>query len=140
MRFFKSESFGVMFRKGIDLATETAEYIDGPGKEDSQKLIHPASIVYINESSFLTVRVMTIASWLLLHKAVGAGEQTLAYVRSKKNRVDLSRLGTYTMDPDRMSVIPGGLRELIARSQALAGEVWRIDTAHFPEEYAQKST
>ena len=50
------------------------------------------ALVYATESMRLTTRLMQLASWLLLHRAVKEGEMTLAQASKEKAKVRLGRL------------------------------------------------
>ena len=72
-----SQAFAGLFRDGMALVEETAAYLDGPGRQESKKLERSAALAYATESMRLTTRLMQLASWLLLHRAVKEGEMTL---------------------------------------------------------------
>ncbi len=75
-RFATSEQFNKVFQEGMSLVEETANYLDGPGRQDARALDRHGSIAYATESMRLTTRLMQLASWLLLQRAVSAGELT----------------------------------------------------------------
>ena len=77
-RLASSPFFSTLFRDGMALVEETATYLDGAGRQESKKLDRSAALVYATESMRLTTRLMQLASWLLLHRAVKEGEMTLA--------------------------------------------------------------
>src|SRR6185437_4971097 len=89
-RLTNSAAFGVLFREGMDLVEETAAYLDGDGRTDSKKLDRSASLAYATESMRLTTRLMQLASWLLLHRAVKEGEMSLAQANREKVKVKLT--------------------------------------------------
>src|SRR3954467_12183350 len=74
--FVQSDAFRALFREGMSLVEETAAYLDGPGREESRKLNRQTSLSYASESMRLTTRLMQIASWLLVQRAVAEGEIT----------------------------------------------------------------
>jgi regulator of CtrA degradation len=79
----------------------------------------------------LTTRLMQLASWLLLHRAVKEGEMTLTQANREKTKVKLS-----AADPgpdDMIEKLPQQLQDLIARSMTLQTKVRRLDTTiHMP--------
>ena len=77
-RHTNSEAFKALFREGMTLVEEAAGYLDGPGRAASKALRRPAALAYATESMRLTTRLMQIASWLLLRRAVNEGEITSA--------------------------------------------------------------
>jgi regulator of CtrA degradation len=125
-----SQNFSQLFRDGMKLVEETAAYLDGPGRQESRKLDRSASLRYATESMRLTTRLMQLASWLLLHRAVNEGEMSLAQANKERAKVKLSA------EPrlDDASVrLPERLCELIARSKKLQDQVRRLDaTIHAP--------
>src|SRR5690242_19168619 len=89
-RLASSSSFSGMFRDGMKLVEETASYLDGPGRKESKKLDRAAALSYATESMRLTTRLMQLASWLLLHRAVNEGEMSLIQASQEKTKVKLS--------------------------------------------------
>src|SRR6202140_4383515 len=89
-RLANSQVFATLFRDGMALVEETAAYLDGPGRQQSKKLERSAALVYATESMRLTTRLMQLASWLLLHRAVNEGEMSLAQANKEKTKVKLS--------------------------------------------------
>jgi regulator of CtrA degradation len=130
-RLATSPVFAMLFRDGMALVEETASYLDGPGRQESKKLPRAASLVYATESMRLTTRLMQLASWLLLHRAVKEGEMSFAQARKEKTKV---RLATADRgDQQSIELLPERLQELIARSKKLQAEVLRLDaTIHAP--------
>src|SRR6267143_1482713 len=120
-----SAAFATLFRDGMSLVEETAAYLDGPGRQESKKLERNAALSYATESMRLTTRLMQLASWLLLHRAVKEGEMSLAQANKEKTKVKLS-LGDRA-DDDTMRLLPEQLRDLIARSSVLHDKVRRLD-------------
>jgi regulator of CtrA degradation len=130
-RLTNSAAFGTLFREGMDLVEETASYLDGAGRIEAKALDRAVSLTYATESMRLTTRLMQLASWLLLHRAVKEGEMTLSQANREKTRVKLS-----AADPGAAELIeklPQQLQELIARSMTLQSKVRRLDvTIHAP--------
>src|SRR4030088_2156797 len=85
-----SQVFADLFRDGMSLVEETASYLDGPGRQESKRLARSAALAYATESMRLTTRLMQLASWLLLHRAVKEGEMTLSQANKEKAKVKLS--------------------------------------------------
>src|SRR6202049_3181628 len=83
-RLANSQVFAALFRDGMALVEETATYLDGSGRTESKRLERSAALVYATESMRLTTRLMQIASWLLLHRAVKEGEMSLAPANKEK--------------------------------------------------------
>jgi regulator of CtrA degradation len=130
-RLTNSTAFGNLFREGMDLVEETAAYLDGAGRSEAKALERSVSLTYATESMRLTTRLMQLASWLLLHRAVKEGEMTLTQANREKTKVKLS-----AADPgpaDMIEKLPVQLQDLIARSMSLQSRVRRLDTSiHSP--------
>src|ERR1044072_4254663 len=120
-----SQAFAGLFRDGMALVEETAAYLDGPGRQESKKLERSAALGYATESMRLTTRLMQLASWLLLHRAVKEGEMSLAQANKEKTKVKLSL--DNRADADTLKLLPERLVELIGRSLALLDRVRRLD-------------
>jgi len=130
-RLASSQGFATLFRDGMALVEETASYLDGSGRTDSKKLERSAALVYATESMRLTTRLMQLASWLLLHRAVKEGEMTLAQAHKEKSKVRLA--ACEPGDVKSIALLPEKLQELIARSTKLQADVRRLDaTMHAP--------
>jgi regulator of CtrA degradation len=115
----------------MDLVEQTAAYLDGDGRSEAKALERSISLTYATESMRLTTRLMQLASWLLLHRAVKEGEMTLTQANREKTKVKLS-----AADPGPAELIeklPPQLQDLIARSMNLQVRVRRLDsTIHAP--------
>jgi regulator of CtrA degradation len=130
-RLTNSPAFATLFRDGMTLVEETASYLDGAGRQESKRLERNAALVYATESMRLTTRLMQLASWLLLHRAVKEGEMTLAQASKEKSKVRLA--ACEPGDPKSIALLPAMLQQLIARSIKLQAEVRRLDaTMHAP--------
>lgn len=135
-RLASSQIFSDLFRDGMALVEETATYLDGPGRQQSKKLERAASLAYATESMRLTTRLMQLASWLLLHRAVKEGEMSLAQAGREKTKVKLA--STETHDPDNIELLPPSLRALIERSQQLYAKVRRLDATIYSQGAAER--
>ena len=130
LEFTTSKLFGKTFREGMDLVEETAAYLDGPGRHDSKKLEREDALVYASQSMRLTTRLMQIASWLLVQRALKEGEMTGAEARADKYRLvpetnsnskDTLPLNQYARN------LPAIILDLLARSEALYERIIRLD-------------
>lgn len=125
-----SETFKTMFREGMTLVEETAAYLDGEGRDASKHLARPASLLYATESMRLTTRLMQLASWLLLQRAVNDGEMTAEQAGQEKNKVKLKGLNSDNTGPN-WDELPDRLKELVAESIRLQTRVKHIDDAMY---------
>ena len=126
--YAQSDTFRTLFRDGMKLVEEAADYLDGPGRTAARSLPRPASIVYATESMRLTTRLMQLASWLLLHRSVREGDMTADRAREEKRKIRLDHLSSSMSGPG-WDDLPDGFRGLVRRSLALQKRVERIDAA-----------
>src|SRR5437763_8226351 len=120
-----SQTFVALFRDGMALVEETAAYLDGPGRKESKILERSAALAYATESMRLTTRLMQLASWLLLHRAVNEGEMSLAQASQEKTKVKLA--AGEAIDEDAVKILPERLQDLVARAKKLHDAVRRLD-------------
>ncbi len=125
-RLAASAAFKDLFREGMALVEESAAYLDGPGRGESRALPRPAALAYATESMRLTTRLMQVASWLLLQRAVNEGELTPNQALNERHRVKLSRqeLGCA---PDIFEQLPSTMRDLSRRSLRVQERVIHLD-------------
>jgi regulator of CtrA degradation len=125
-RLAGSDAFKAMFREGMALVEETANYLDGEGRRESKGLARGGSLAYATESMRLTTRLMQLASWLLLQRAVNDGELSADQANSEKSKVKLGGLASAIGGPG-WDDLPERLRDLIMRSIRLQERVRRLD-------------
>ena len=117
-----------MFREGMTLVEETASYLDGAGRRESQRLSRQAALTYATESMRLTTRLMQLASWLLLQRAVNEGDLSVEQASHERSKVKLGGLSTAVGGPT-WEELPPQLKLLIDRSVRLQERVVRLDGA-----------
>ena len=132
-----SEAFKTLFREGMILVEEAAAYLDGPGRQESRVLPREDALAYASESMRLTTRLMQMASWLLLQRAVNEGELTPHQARKDKHRVNLTRQGLAT-PAEAFSRLPDRLQELALISQRLQARIHHLDAQLYAQQ-AQES-
>ncbi len=74
----------------------------------------------------LTTRLMQVASWLLLQRAVNEGELTSSQAQAERVRVKLSR-EDYGCAPELFEQLPPTLRALSQRSLRIQERVMHLD-------------
>lgn len=125
--FVASEGFKMLFREGMTLVEETAAYLDGPGRDESRLLARHAALTYASESMRLTTRLMQIASWLLVQRAVSEGELSLSEAAEEKTRVRLSTVEPNESAPVLVAELPLSLQALIGQSKRLHARILHLD-------------
>ena len=125
-RLLGTEAFTQLFKEGMNLVEATAAYLDGPGRQEARGLDRAGSLAYATESMRLTTRLMQLASWLLLQRAVSDGELSTEQAKTEKNKVRFS--GAALPEEDLLAKLPEKLRELIEASVRLQDKVMRLDS------------
>ena len=125
-RFTASKHFQEVFQEGMSLIEETANYLDGPGRQDVRELDKQGSVTYASQSMRLTTRLMQLASWLLLQRAVSSGEITRDDADLEKSRISLDEIGEGQplAGADGM---PETLKTLVGRSLRLHERIVTLD-------------
>ncbi|MFV0281978.1 MAG: DUF1465 family protein [Rhodoblastus sp.] len=129
-RLAGSEAFKSLFKEGMNLVEEAAAYLDGPGRAEAKALPRMEALAYASESMRLTTRLMQLASWLLLQRAVNEGEMTQSQAASDKHKVKLSSQDTATA-PEAFHRLPARLRDLVAHSMRLQARIAHLDQLIF---------
>jgi regulator of CtrA degradation len=124
-RLAAGPSFTALFREGMALVESTAAYLDGPGRKEAKALERSAALTYATESMRLTTRLMQLASWLLLQRAVNEGELTFDQARTEKMKVKLSSFPP--LEKEFLEALPKRLGALISDSRRLHEQVLRLD-------------
>ena len=130
--FARSELFERTFADGMELVEDAAGYLDGPGRQDSKLLSRQAALAYAGESMRLTTRLMKLASWLLVQRAVREGNMTAKEACEPRYRIteDEDLRGpaavSATQDP-LLAELPSGILDLSDRSERLHVRVMHLD-------------
>jgi regulator of CtrA degradation len=132
-RLASSPAFKDLFRDGMALVEETAAYLDGPGRATTAapSTAGPA-LAYATESMRLTTRLMQLASWLLLQRAVNEGELTQEQAAQEKSKVRLSSVGAPTPQ-STLDELPEQLSALIGKAMRLQERIVHMDKLLFAE-------
>lgn len=125
-RFAQSGRFKEMFRDGMTLVEECANYLDGDGRVAAKELRRQTAMLYGSESMRLTTRLMQLASWLLLQRAVSDGEMTRQQLLEEKQKIRLESLPNSTQGPG-WDELPEPFIDLVTRSQALQNRIIVLD-------------
>jgi regulator of CtrA degradation len=128
--FAGSELFDRTFREGMALVEETAGYLDGPGRLDSKMLSRASALNYASESMRLTTRLMQVASWLLVQRAVREGEMGPDAACEDRYRVTADDV---CLGAGEHEGLPERLVDLLERSEKLYDRVWRLDRRMYVE-------
>lgn len=127
-RLVASSGFMALYRDGMGLIEAVAAYLDGEGRGESGQLPRESALLYATESMRLTTRLMQLASWLLLQRAVNEGEITPDAARIEKAKVNFLLTPTEHGGPGYEG-LPERLRGFIAESDRVFERVMRLDQA-----------
>ena len=134
-----SEAFKALFREGMSLVEASAAYLDGAGRAESKALPRGPALAYASESMRLTTRLMQLASWLLLQRAVNEGEMTQDQAASEKKKVKLSRQD-YASDAQTFGALPETLQDLCRQSVRLQERIIHLDSLLYRVDGREMST
>ncbi|MGZ6015196.1 MAG: protease adaptor protein RcdA [Phenylobacterium sp.] len=128
--FAKSELFQRTFQEGMDLVEETAGYLDGAGRQASKLLSRNAALAYAAESMRLTTRLMQVASWLLVQRAVREGDMPADAACEDRYRLAGEDVCRATGEGEGL---PNELVALLDRSERLYERVRHLDRRMYVE-------
>ena len=134
--FARSELFERTFQEGMELVEETASYLDGEGRQESKLLSRNAALAYAAESMRLTTRLMQVASWLLVQRAVREGDMNPTEACQERYRLAEP---TEDVRPAPGDELPSGLLQLLDRSARLYERVLHLDRRMYREEPASEA-
>lgn len=141
LEFARSELFEKTFREGMDLVEETAAYLDGPGRADSKDLSRGDALVYASHSMKLTTKLMQVASWLLVQRAIKENEMELKEARENKYRIVADKKPDDKLSFDGLAkaalILPSKLLDLSARAEQLYERISRLDRSLYGSIQAQ---
>lgn len=114
-----------LYTEAMLLADEARGYFDADGQAERSTLDPVLRVAYSCESLRVTTRLMHVVSWLLVRKAIAAGEMTEAEGEAPERR--LGRAGDTELDTRRLNQLPPRSREIIDASRDLYNRVKRLD-------------
>lgn len=123
LKFTASELFQRLFREGIELVEETAAYLDGDGRSESRLLTRSAALSYAGESMKLTTRLMQIASWLLVQRAVNEGNLDADVAFQSRYRLAAREVKAEPLSKD----LPAVLVDYVQRTERLYDRTYYLD-------------
>ncbi len=121
-----SQQFKVLFQDGMQLVEDVAAYLDGPGRQQSKALGRPLALAYAAESMRLTTRLMQIASWLLVQKAVNDGEIADDEAARGRQRLTTTSQGIASQ-ASQFAQLPEELQEFTAQSLRIHARIVHLD-------------
>ena len=125
-RLAGSPRFMALFREGMDLVEQVASYLDGAGRDEAKRLPKPVAAAYAAESMRLTTRLMQVASWLLVQRAVNQGDLSPGQAETEKGKVRLCAQEVAS-GPSLFAQLPAELQDLTHRSLRLQNRIIHLD-------------
>jgi regulator of CtrA degradation len=137
--FARSELFERTFQEGMALVEETAAYLDGGGRQESKLLSRNAALAYAAERMRLTTRLMQVASWLLVQRAVREGDMAPAAACEDRYRLNADTVVRAEVLAPRTE-LPTSLTRLADRAERLYERVRHLDRRMYVENPADERT
>jgi regulator of CtrA degradation len=131
-KYAESEQFKAVFREGMALVEAAAAYLDGDGRRHARGLSPAAALAYATESMRLTTRLMQLASWLLIRRALNEGELTAEQAKDEQQKVKLKPVVAAARSPAH-DELPERLKYLIEASLKLHRRILRLDAMMQPD-------
>ena len=125
-KYVESDSFKNVFREGMALVEEAAGYLEGTGRSEAKKLPPELSFAYATESMRLTTRLMQLASWLLIRRAVNEGEMTMEQAEEEEHKVKLQAIGSLARAKG-YDDLPTSMKDLVERSLRFYERILKLD-------------
>ena len=127
--FAGSELFDRTFKEGMQLVEEAAEYLDGAGRQESKRLSRNGALAYAGESMKVTTRLMQIASWLLVQRAVREGDMPASDAAQPRYRIDPRppQASGLPVPTGASEPLPQGLTSLTDRAARLYERIVHLD-------------
>jgi regulator of CtrA degradation len=132
-KLVEAGGFSQLYREGMALVEEVASYLDGDGRAESKTLSRDAALLYASQSMQLTTRLMQLASWLLLRRAVKEGEISMDDARNEDRRVELNAMAIGDEHVD-WELLPTQMHDMILRANALHKRILALDAMERDEQ------
>lgn len=116
------------YQEASDLLVEARDYVAGLASDPAEQALAPADRLRLTaELSRVTRRLTEAMAWLLVQKAVAAGEISSAEA-AETEAAALPEGGLGDVDPTQdLGNLPFAARGLVDRSRRLYAEVTRLD-------------
>jgi len=112
-----------LYIEAMLLADEARGYFETSGRDDRDQLPPLLRVGFSCESLRVTARLMHIIAWLLVRRAVMAGEISPEQSMAPDRRLGRAQAG----DPEMVARLPHPAREIIAATDELYERVMRLD-------------
>lgn len=117
-----------LYAEALALADEARGYFAQTGQDERLNLEPMERVLFSCESLKVTTRLMHVISWLLVGKAVAAGEMTPAEATVPERRLGFVEGSDEAKEP-RLTLLPAQAFSLIRRSRDLYERVGHIEAS-----------
>ena len=114
-----------LYAEAMILADSARSYFDIEGAADRAALTPMARVAFSCESLKVTTRLMHVVAWLMVRKAVEAGEMTAEAALAPERR--LGRAPEGDNERQTAAMLPRRARAIVASSRDLYDRVRRLD-------------
>ncbi len=118
--------FDRTYEEALALARDARDYLAQQGPVDRAEMTPFDQLTESCEAMRLTARITQVIAWLLVQKAIHAGELTRADARKPENRLAGHQICA-TATERRGVELPPRLRDLLVRSHGLYTRIDRLD-------------
>ncbi len=118
----------LLYTEALALADEARSYFTRMGQDERLDLEPMERVLFSCESLKVTTRLMHVISWLLVGKAVAAGEMTPEEACVPERRLGFVENSDETQEP-RLTLLPAQALSLIRRSRDLYERVSHIEAS-----------
>lgn len=117
-----------LYFEAMTLADAARAYFDREGHDERAGLDAVTRVAFSCESLKVTTRLMHVVSWLLVRKAIQAGELSEEAAMTPERRLPRGDVAAPAVDdPERLMRLPTRARSLIDNSRDLYERVRRFD-------------
>jgi regulator of CtrA degradation len=119
-----------VYMEAMVLADEARHYFDEGGRAERESLAPIERVTFSCESLKVTTRLMHVIAWLLIQRAVIAGELTPGQAIDPARRLGAAPV----TEPGEVEALPERARAMIAASSELHRRVARLDRAQVADQ------
>lgn len=119
-------TFKALYQRGMQLIEEVGHYINEDGRAAMCCLPDDAAALYSTEAIHLGSRLMQVASWLLLERALRDRDMKPDYVAKEKKKIKLN-LEYPRFEHEAWSELPQKFRDLVTESIHLVERVRHLN-------------
>jgi regulator of CtrA degradation len=115
-----------LYQESMALAEDARDYFDHVGQWDRKRLGPMDRVLFSCESLKVTTRLMHVISWLLVRKAVMAGEMQASEALAPDRRLGRASATSVEESP-RLKTLPPESQRLILKSQEIYLRIKRLE-------------